>query len=132
MSKKLVFTDKNHHGHQLNIPVDGEIELGKDGTVLVSDEAAKVLLTIPGWEDTKAKGLASDEEEEEIVEEDSPGEAVESQWLEGLDLDGLAKLSLEDLNEIAEAGKIKNYKKFGKNRVALAKYIKSQLNKKKK
>jgi hypothetical protein len=132
MSKKLVLTDVRHHGKFLVVPVDGEVELGKDGSVLVSDEAAKHLLTIPGWIDTKAKGLANDEEEEELADEEGGEGEVESQWLDGLDLDGLTKLPLEDLNEIAEAGKIKNYKKFGKNRVALAKYIKSQLNKKKK
>lgn len=131
MSKKLVLADVRHHGKSLIIPVDGEVELNQDGSVLVSDEAAVHLLTIPGWTDTKAKGLVNDEEEEDLSEDNVDTEAG-SQWLEGLDLDSLTKLSLEDLNEIAEAGKIKNYKKFGKNRVALAKYIKSQLNKKKK
>lgn len=132
MSKKLVLTDVRHHGKSLIIPVDGEVELGQDGSVLVSDEAAKHLLTISGWVDKQAKNLGNDEEEEELLEEDGVGAVVGSQWLDGLDLNGLTKLSLEDLYEIAEAGKIKNYKKFGKNRVALAMYIKSQLNKKKK
>lgn len=129
MSKKLIFTDIHHHGKNLTVPVDGFIELGEDGTVVVSDEAAAVLLTIEGWQRTKD---GSDIEDDENIHEEEQDEAADMQWLDGINLDGLTKLSLEELNEIAEAGKIKNYKVFGTNRVALAKYIKSQLNKKKK
>lgn len=136
MSKKLFYDDHRFYGQVMTVPVDQNVLIDEEGFVEVSETCAEVLLGIPNWKDPTAK---QEEDLDEITETKAKGKNKNKtplkpnlDWLEGVDLDELEKLSVDELTEIAVAGDIKNYDKFLKNQVAMAKYIKSQLNKLKK
>lgn len=125
MAKKLIHTDERFHGSSLTVPVDQRIEIDKDGFVIVSDEAAEILLTIPNWELAKDQGDLNEEEGKLSEEDDEENSGIE--WLKEIDLNKLSTLDLKELIELAKEGKIIGYEKFGSNKVALAKYIKSRI-----
>lgn len=130
MAKKLIHTDKVYHGKELVIPYDGKIQLEADGSVIVSDEAAEVLLTIPNWESTEIdEELQEEEETEEVITK--PAKTKEKQksgtGLSKKDLDNLKSLSLEDLIEIAKAAEVTGWEKFKKNQTSLSTYLKNRL-----
>lgn len=125
MAKKLIHTDVRYHGSSLTVPVDQKIDIGTDGSVIVSDEAAVILLTIPNWELAKNQKNVPKEELKLAGEDDEENSGIE--WLKEIDLDKLSTLEFSDLVELAKEGKIEGYEKFGKNKVALAKFIKSRL-----
>lgn len=97
---KIKHKNKSHWGQKLNIPIDGLVSVGKAGTTIVSEEAAKLLLTkSPDWEqipgekdilakpatkDAKAgksakKAVKEEEPEEEEVDEEEIDETEEEE-----------------------------------------------------
>lgn len=123
MSRKLVLQSEAHFNTRHTIPIDGDVEIGPDGSVEVSDEAADILLTVPGWVDPEA---VDDEVDDETVNEI---EETKNSGLESVDLDGLDELSAEDLLEIAKMANIKVSKALTKpeSKKALVLYLKSKL-----
>lgn len=148
MARKLKLEDKKFHNSELTIPIDGKIAVGPRGEAEVSEAAAKVLLTIPGWIDPEAapaveeaakgskKGTKTKTEPENtekpvevdktILAEELDKEALAA-VLSEVDLDSLKDLPIEALGEIATKAQIKNWEKFKANKSALATYIKNQL-----
>ena len=93
---KIKSKNEQFWGGLMNVPVDGEITIGKDGLVEVSDEAAELLLTSESdWHDPSVKAEVAKVEKSEEVNE------LETE-LAKLDLAGLIKFAKEDL-EIPEA-----------------------------
>ena len=103
-----------HHGKKLNVPVDGHVDVSKDGTIEVSDEAANHLLTL-----------------ESEFEEVAPKKVENEKKNEGDD-DGLNSLLLEDLVELAKTSgyEEKEYKKFAKNKKLMIVFLRKKADEK--
>lgn len=131
MSKQLVHDDPKFFNQKLNVPIDGVIQLGPKGEVTVSDEAAKILLTIPKWFDPAAvkktvETAPKAKKESKLVLEEEP---VNS-GLGDFDLENLDKLELGELQEVAVAAQIEVPPVLKNNKKGLTTFLKKRLKEK--
>lgn len=95
-----------HYGQTMTLPILGDVEISKDGTIETDNEHAVMLLTerTDDWEIVGGKPSTGDGD---------------------VDGDDIKKLSLEELIEVAKDAEYPEaeYKKFMKNQKLMAKYI---------
>lgn len=105
---KLKTTNASLYGSRLAVPVDGTIQIDRNGEINVSEACAKHLLTLPEWqaaEETAAEATAEDQDK--VV------------------IDQIRAMSLDEMLETAaEAGYPEDeFKKFKKNPKLMAAYL---------
>lgn len=106
---KLKTTNASLYGSRLAVPVDGTIQIDRNGEINVSEACAKHLLTLPEWQAVAGKKAA------EATAEDQ-GKVV---------IDQIRAMSLDEMLETAaEAGYPEDeFKKFKKNPKLMAAYL---------
>ena len=114
---KLKTNNASLYGSRLTVPVDGTIQIDRNGEINVSEACARHLLTLPEWVAAgKDKAKTADPEPEAEPEEADQNKAV---------IDQIRAMSLEEMIETAaEAGYPEDeYKKFVKNAKLMAAYL---------
>lgn len=137
---KLINVNRSTHGMTIKIPIDGKVEIDKDGNVEVSDEAGKLLIANGGG-DWTTKNLQKVKEakqklkkvEDEEEDETPPAAKKEVAATEAGELDVLLKaletMSVEEMLDVAKGAQIKNYQLFKNKPEVLRNYIKNKLSK---
>lgn len=111
---KLKTSNASLYGSRLTVPVDGTIQIDRNGEINVSEVCARHLLTLPEW---LAVG--------EGVKEDAAPAAETAEDQDKAIIDQIRAMSLEEMLETAaEAEYPKDeYKKFKKNSKLMAAYL---------
>lgn len=111
---KLKTSNASLYGSRLTVPVDGTIQIDRNGEINVSEVCARHLLTLPEW---LAVG--------EGVKEDAAPAAETAEDQDKAIIDQIRAMSLEEMLETAaEAEYPENeYKKFKKNSKLMAAYL---------
>jgi hypothetical protein len=128
MSKQLIHSDPRFFNSSLSIPHDGVVKVGPKGEVTVSERAARVLLTIPHWEDP--------EKEEETEQESKTGgklvfePAAGDSGLSGFDFESLDGFDTAELLEVAAAADLKVPVPMRTNKKSLTTFLRNALKKK--
>lgn len=111
---KLKTTNASLYGSRLAVPVDGTIQIDRNGEINVSEACAKHLLTLPEWQAVAGK-KAAEEAAAEATAEDQDKVVI----------DQIRAMSLDEMLETAaEAGYPEDeFKKFKKNPKLMAAYL---------
>lgn len=111
---KLKTTNASLYGSRLAVPVDGTIQIDRNGEINVSEACAKHLLTLPEWQAVAGK-KAAEETAAEATAEDQDKVVI----------DQIRAMSLDEMLETAaEAGYPEDeFKKFKKNPKLMAAYL---------
>ena len=111
---KLKTSNASLYGSRLTVPVDGTIQIDRNGEINVSEVCARHLLTLPEW---LAVG--------EGVKEDAAPAAETAEDQDKAIIDQIRAMSLEEMLETAaEAGYPEDeFKKFKKNPKLMAAYL---------
>lgn len=111
---KLKTSNASLYGSRLTVPVDGTIQIDRNGEINVSEACARHLLTLPEW---LAVGKV-------VKEEEAPAaETAEDQ--DKAIIDQIRAMSLEEMLETAAEAEYPEdeYKKFKKNVKLMAAYL---------
>lgn len=111
---KLKTSNASLYGSRLTVPVDGTIQIDRNGEINVSEACARHLLTLPEW---LAVGKG-------VKEEEAPAaETAEDQ--DKAIIDQIRAMSLEEMLETAAEAEYPEdeYKKFKKNAKLMAAYL---------
>ena len=111
---KLKTSNASLYGSRLTVPVDGTIQINRNGEINVSEACARHLLTLPEW---LAVGKG-------VKEEEAPAaETAEDQ--EKAIIDQIRAMPLEEMLETAAEAEYPEdeYKKFKKNAKLMAAYL---------
>ena len=111
---KLKTSNASLYGSRLTVPVDGTIQIDRNGEINVSEVCARHLLTLPEW---LAVG-------EGVTENAAPAaETAEDQ--DKAIIDQIRAMSLEEMLETAAEAEYPEdeYKKFKKNSKLMAAYL---------
>lgn len=105
---KLKTNNTALHGSRLTVPVDGTIQIDRNGEINVSEACAAQLLTLPDW-------IAVSKEAPALEAADSDAEVIAA----------IRSMSMEEmLGAAAEAGyPAKEYSKYKKNSKLMAAYL---------
>lgn len=111
---KLKTSNASLCGSRLTVPVDGTIQIDRNGEINVSEACARHLLTLPEW---AVVGKAAKEEEAPAAE---PAEDQDKAII-----DQIRAMSLEEMLETAAEAEYPEdeYKKFKKNAKLMAAYL---------
>lgn len=111
---KLKTSNASLCGSRLTVPVDGTIQIDRNGEINVSEACARHLLTLPEW---AVVGKAVKEEEAPAAE---PAEDQDKAII-----DQIRAMSLEEMLETAVEAEYPEdeYKKFKKNAKLMAAYL---------
>ena len=111
---KLKTSNASLCGSRLTVPVDGTIQIDRNGEINVSEACAKHLLTLPEWQAVAGK-KAAEETAAEATAEDQDKVVI----------DQIRAMSLDEMLETAaEAGYPEDeFKKFKKNPKLMAAYL---------
>lgn len=111
---KLKTSNASLHGSRLTVPVDGTIQIDRNGEINVSEVCARHLLTLPEW---LAVG--------EGVKEDAAPAAETAEDKDKAIIDQIRAMSLEEMLETAAEAEYPEdeYKKFKKNSKLMAAYL---------
>ena len=111
---KLKTSNASLYGWRLTVPVDGTIQIGRNGEINVSEVCARHLLTLPEW---LAVG--------EGVKEDAAPAAETAEDQDKAIIDQIRAMSLEEMLETAAEAEYPEdeYKKFKKNSKLMAAYL---------
>lgn len=114
---KLKTTNASLYGSRLAVPVDGTIQIDRNGEINVSEACAKHLLTLPEWQAVAGKKA------EKAAEETAAKATAEDQ--DKVVIDQIRAMSLDEMLETAaEAGYPEDeFKKFKKNPKLMAAYL---------
>lgn len=105
---KLKTNNTALHGSRLTVPVDGTIQIDRNGEINVSEACAAQLLTLPDW-------IAVSKEAPALEAADSDAEVIAA----------IRSMSMEEmLGAAAEAGyPAEEYSKYKKNSKLMAAYL---------
>lgn len=111
---KLKTSNASLYGSRLTVPVDGTIQIDRNGEINVSEVCARHLLTLPEW---LAVG--------EGVKEDAAPAAETAEDQNKAIIDQIRAMSLEEMLETAAEAEYPEdeYKKFKKNSKLMAAYL---------
>lgn len=111
---KLKTSNASLYGSRLTVPVDGTIQIDRNGEINVSEACARHLLTLPEW---AVVGKATKEDEVPAAE---PAEDQDKTII-----DQIRAMSLEEMLETAAEAEYPEdeYKKFKKNAKLMAAYL---------
>jgi hypothetical protein len=111
---KLKTSNASLYGSRLTVPVDGTIQIDRNGEINVSEVCARHLLTLPEW---LAVG--------EGVKEDAAPAAETAEDRDKAIIDQIRAMSLEEMLETAAEAEYPEdeYKKFKKNSKLMAAYL---------
>ena len=111
---KLKTNNASLYGSRLTVPVDGTIQIDRNGEINVSEVCARHLLTLPEW---LAVG--------EGVKEDAAPAAETAEDQDKAIIDQIRAMSLEEMLETAAEAEYPEdeYKKFKKNSKLMAAYL---------
>ena len=111
---KLKTSNASLYGSRLTVPVDGTIQIDRNGEINVSEACARHLLTLPEW---AVVGKATKEDEVLAAE---PAEDQDKTII-----DQIRAMSLEEMLETAAEAEYPEdeYKKFKKNAKLMAAYL---------
>lgn len=111
---KLKTSNASLYGSRLTVPVDGTIQIDRNGEINVSEVCARHLLTLPEW---LAVG--------EGVKEDAAPAAETAKDQDKAIIDQIRAMSLEEMLETAAEAEYPEdeYKKFRKNSKLMAAYL---------
>lgn len=111
---KLKTSNASLYGSRLTVPVDGTIQIDRNGEINVSEVCARHLLTLPEW---LAVG--------EGVKEDAAPAAETAEDQDKAIIDQIRAMSLEEMLEAAAEAEYPEdeYKKFKKNSKLMAAYL---------
>ena len=111
---KLKTSNASLYGSRLTVPVDGTIQIDRNGEINVSEVCARHLLTLPEW---LAVG--------EGVKEDAAPAAETAEDQDKAIIDQIRSMSLEEMLETAAEAEYPEdeYKKFKKNSKLMAAYL---------
>lgn len=111
---KLKTSNASLCGSRLTVPVDGTIQIDRNGEINVSEVCARHLLTLPEW---LAVG--------EGVKEDAAPAAETAEDQDKAIIDQIRVMSLEEMLETAAEAEYPEdeYKKFKKNSKLMAAYL---------
>lgn len=111
---KLKTSNASLYGSRLTVPVDGTIQIDRNGEINVSEVCARHLLTLPEW---LAVG--------EGVKEDAAPAAETAEDQDKAIIDQIRAMSLEEMLETAAEAEYPEdeYKKFRKNSKLMAAYL---------
>lgn len=111
---KLKTSNASLYGSRLTVPVDGTIQIDRNGEINVSEVCARHLLTLPEW---LAVG--------EGVKEDAAPAAETAEDQDKAIIDQIRAMSLEEMFETAAEAEYPEdeYKKFKKNSKLMAAYL---------
>lgn len=111
---KLKTSNASLYGSRLTVPVDGTIQIDRNGEINVSKVCARHLLTLPEW---LAVGKA--------VKEDAAPAAETAEDQDKAIIDQIRAMSLEEMLETAAEAEYPEdeYKKFKKNSKLMAAYL---------
>ena len=111
---KLKTSNASLYGSRLTVPVDGTIQIDRNGEINVSEVCARHLLTLPEW---LAVG--------EGVKEDAAPAAEPAEDQDKAIIDQIRAMSLEEMLETAAEAEYPEdeYKKFKKNSKLMAAYL---------
>lgn len=111
---KLKTSNASLYGSRLTVPVDGTIQIDRNGEINVSEVCARHLLTLPEW-------LAVDEG----AKEDAAPAAETAEDQDKAIIDQIRAMSLEEMLETAAEAEYPEdeYKKFKKNSKLMAAYL---------
>jgi hypothetical protein len=111
---KLKTSNASLYGSRLTVPVDGTIQIDRNGEINVSEVCARHLLTLPEW---LAVG--------EGVKEDAAPAAETAEDQDKAIIDQIRAMSLEEMLETADEAEYPEdeYKKFKKNSKLMAAYL---------
>ena len=111
---KLKTNNASLYGSRLTVPVDGTIQIDRNGEINVSEACARHLLTLPEW---LAVG--------EGVKEDAAPAAETAEDQDKAIIDQIRAMSLEEMLETAAEAEYPEdeYKKFKKNSKLMAAYL---------
>lgn len=111
---KLKTSNASLYGSRLTVPVDGTIQIDRNGEINVSEVCARHLLTLPEW---LAVG--------EGVKEDAAPAAETAEDQDKAIIDQIRAMSLEEMLETAAEAEYPEdeYKKFKKNAKLMAAYL---------
>ena len=111
---KLKTSNASLYGSRLTVPVDGTIQIDRNGEINVSEACARHLLTLPEW---AVVGKAAKEEEAPAAE---PAEDQDKAII-----DQIRAMSLEEMLETAAEAEYPEdeSKKFKKNAKLMAAYL---------
>ena len=111
---KLKTSNASLYGSRLTVPVDGTIQIDRNGEINVSEACAHRLLTLPEW---AVVGKATKEDEVPAAE---PAEDQDKAII-----DQIRAMSLEEMLETAAEAEYPEdeYKKFKTNAILMAAYL---------
>lgn len=111
---KLKTSNASLYGSRLTVPVDGTIQIDRNGEINVSEVCARHLLTLPEW---LAVG--------EGVKKDAAPAAETAEDQDKAIIDQIRAMSLEEMLETAAEAEYPEdeYKKFKKNSKLMAAYL---------
>lgn len=111
---KLKTSNASLYGSRVTVPVDGTIQIDRNGEINVSEACAHHLLTLPEW---AVVGKATKEDEVPAAE---PAEDQDKTII-----DQIRAMSLEEMLETAAEAEYPEdeYKKFKKNAKLMAAYL---------
>lgn len=111
---KLKTSNASLYGSRLTVPVDGTIQIDRNGEINVSEVCARHLLTLPEWL-AVGEGVKEDAAPAAETAEDQ-GKAI---------IDQIRAMSLEEMLETAAEAEYPEdeYKKFKKNSKLMAAYL---------
>ena len=111
---KLKTSNASLYGSRLTVPVDGTIQIDRNGEINVSEVCARHLLTLPEW---LAVG--------EAVKEDAAPAAETAEDQDKAIIVQIRAMSLEEMLETAAEAEYPEdeYKKFKKNSKLMAAYL---------
>lgn len=111
---KLKTSNASLYGSRLTVPVDGTIQIDRNGEINVSEVCARHLLTLPEW---LAVG--------EGAKEDAAPAAETAKDQDKAIIDQIRAMSLEEMLETAAEAEYPEdeYKKFKKNSKLMAAYL---------
>lgn len=111
---KLKTSNASLYGSRLTVPVDGTIQIDRNGEINVSEVCARHLLTLPEW---LAVG--------EGVKGDAAPAAETAEDQDKAIIDQIRAMSLEEMLETAAEAEYPEdeYKKFKKNSKLMAAYL---------
>lgn len=112
---KLKTSNTSLYGSRLTVPVDGTIQIDRNGEINVSEVCARHLLTLPEW---LAVG-------EGVKEDAAPAEPTSAEDQDKAIIDQIRAMSLEEMLETAAEAEYPEdeYKKFKKNSKLMAAYL---------
>ena len=111
---KLKTSNASLYGSRLTVPVDGTIQIDRNGEINVSEVCARHLLTLPEWAVV-----------DKVAKEDAAPAAETAEDQDKAIIDQIRAMSLEEMLETAAEAEYPEdeYKKFKKNSKLMAAYL---------